>query len=117
MGNLARIATQAADSEYTIYTFEMGAGNSRRHKSWTKRDTKKEMTDALTVAENIFRTGKYGKVEVKQKYFDRRKNRKVDVTLKVFEEKNEKEIDVFAMFLFALVCAAAVFAATSIVNG
>ena len=41
------------------------------------------------MAENIFLTGQYGKVEVKQKYFDQKQNRKVDITLKVFESKSE----------------------------
>lgn len=116
MAGFAERPKKLAGIEYAIYTFDMpmagGSGRSR----WKKRDTRTEMAEALARAEAIFRTGKYGKVEVKQKYFDRKKNRNVDVTLRVYQTKGEKEINLAALFLFAFICAAAAFAATLLIN-
>ena len=71
------------------------------------------MADALKAAEQLFDTGQYSKVEVKQKYFDKKQNRNIDTTLKVFQEiKQKSEVNVFVIFLFAVACGAAAFTAT-----
>lgn len=96
--------------EYSIYTFDMPVSGQKN--KWEKQDVKTEMADAMAAAEKLFKSGKYHKVEVKQKYFDKKKNRNIDMTLKVYEAKAKKEINVVAIFLFAIICGGIAFAVT-----
>lgn len=98
--------------EYSVYTFEKTKNPSDQNK-WHKQGTQTDMGLAISAAERLFESGQYAKVEVKQKYFDKKQNRIVDVTLKVFQEqKKKKEINVFVIFLFAIACGAAAFTTT-----
>lgn len=99
--------------EYTIYTFDQASARN----DWQKHDTLNEMDRALKMAEGLFHTGKYHKVEVKQKYFDKKANRNIDVTLKVFEGAGKrKDLSVLLIVLFAVLCGAAAFGLTYILN-
>ena len=98
--------------EYTIYTFDMPVSGQKSANKWEKQGTKTEMTDAVSHAEKLFKSGKFQKVEVKQKYFDKKKDRNIDMTLKVFEAKPKREINVFMIFAFAVLCGAAAFGIT-----
>lgn len=95
--------------EYTIYTFDQSAGGKSANK-WQKRDTKSEMSAAITVAEDLFKTGKFKKVEIKQKYFDKKKNRDIDMTLKVYEGRGP--ISVTMIFMVAVLCGVLAFVGT-----
>lgn len=67
--------------EYTIMTFD---GET---KSWSSQSMTNEMDAALANAEKLLATGKYEKVEIKQKYFDKKANRLVEGTLKTLDYK------------------------------
>lgn len=101
-------AEKAQGIEYAIYTFEGAKGPAK----WEKKETRSEMSEALAIAEKMFGSGQYSKIEVKQKYFDKKKNRNIDVTLKVFEGGKKFEINALVIFIFALVCGASAFGIT-----
>ena len=92
--------------EYIINTVDQASGESE------KQDVKTEMTEALAAAEEMLKSGKYSKVEVRQKYFDKKKDRDIDVVLKVFEAKKKLEINAAMIFIFAVLCGGLAFAAT-----
>lgn len=96
---------QAAQIEYTIYTFDMAAAKAKasNSNSWKKHATLEDMAKAMAEAENLHQTQKFQKIEVKKKFFDQKTNRTVDMTLKIYETKPPKDFTV----LIAVVCAVA----------
>ncbi len=58
---------------------------------WEKVDTFTDKLTAITTAEDLFRSGQYGRVEIKQKSFNKRVQRHVDSTIVVLGEKTAKE--------------------------
>jgi len=102
--------------EYSIYTFDVPESGQNGQNKWEKRDIKTEISDAIATAKKLFKSGKYGKVEVKQKYFDKKKDRNIDVTLKIFEARSKREINIMIIFLFAILCGGLAFAVTYFLN-
>lgn len=112
---MAKAAIQAQSGaaqgiEYTIYTYETGSDGKER---WQKESVLNDMDKALRNAEQLIDKGPYRKVEVKQKYFDKKTNRVVDMTLKTYESnrKDYQGLVVVLCFLFAVLCGAGAFAA------
>ena len=101
---------------YTIYTFNKQKPGDKAKAKWEKHDPDGDMQAVISQAEKMFKSGKYQKVEVKQKYFDKKKHRNIDMTLKVYEEKAKREINVVAIFLFAIICGIAAFGVTYFIN-
>ncbi len=97
--------------EYTVYVYE-APENGKGGGKWAKKDTHTVLAEAAKQAEEMFKGGKYPKVEIKQKYFDKAKNRNIDVTLKTLEHKKKREISPALILAFALFCGALAFAAT-----
>ena len=98
--------SKAQGIEYTIYARGQDSAKAE------KQDTKTEMTDALAAAEELFKSGKYLKVEVRQRYFDKKQNREIDTVLKAFEGRKKLEINAAMMFVLALLCGGLAFGAT-----
>jgi hypothetical protein len=99
--------------EYMIYVFKDNAGK------WEKNKTLSSLSEAQQQADVLFKTGQYQKVEIKQKFFDKKKNRNIDTTLKVLEQatgKRKREIGIVTIALFAVICGALAFAATWFFN-
>lgn len=112
MADAAAQQEQDQGIEFSVYTYEKAKASGDQTK-WHKQGTQTQMADAISAAEKLFNSGQYSKVEVKQKYFDKKQNRNIDVTLKVFQEKKQKaEVNVFVILLFAVACGAAAFTAT-----
>ncbi|MCB9990345.1 MAG: hypothetical protein H6867_03065 [Rhodospirillales bacterium] len=86
--------------EYTIYTYAMKKDGAQSQGTLT------EMGQALSQAEQLLASKKYCKVEVKQKYFDKKQNRDINTTLKVYESKRIPLILIIAVFAVML-CAGA----------
>lgn len=103
---------QAADAnEYAIYTF----GASQTGKSarmWEKKASHAAKGAAIRQAEDLYRTGQYARIEIKQKYFDSRKNRNVDLTLKTLGRKDKRYFRTAAVVLAAAICGVAAFGMT-----
>lgn len=93
--------------EFRIYTQDQ-SGKADKEPTATKT----EMAEAFSAAEEMIQSGKYLKVEVKQKYFDKKKNRDVDMTLKVLHGKKKIEINATMIFVFAVLCGGLAFAVT-----
>lgn len=102
---------QAAQIEYTIYTFDMPK-TKKADSSWKKHSTLDDMGRAINEAESLHQSQKYQKIEVKKKFFDQKKNRVVDMTLKIYESKPRKDNTVLFAALVAIVGSAAAFAAS-----
>jgi hypothetical protein len=109
MADAAERAENGERVEYSIYSFDFPAVSGRAR--WKKQDSRTEMADALAAARTIFRTGKYGKVEIRRKYYDPKLSRHVDATLKVFENRNDP-----AMFFFPFLFSLAVFIFTYVLR-
>ncbi len=108
---MGQAAEKEQGIEYSIYTFDAPKGGKSANK-WERRDTQTEMAAAMKTAESLFASGKYQKVEVKQKYFDKKQNRNIDMTLKVYEARKKKEINIVAITLFAVLCGGLAYAIT-----
>jgi tRNA U38,U39,U40 pseudouridine synthase TruA len=103
---------QAAQIEYTIYTFDMPTPKQKADNSWKKHATLDDMSRAMQEAENLHQTQKFQKVEVKKKFFDQKKNRIVDMTLKTFETKPKKDFTILIAAVAAILLGAGAFAAS-----
>jgi hypothetical protein len=108
---MAKTAAQSADSgiEYSVHTFAKDeSGKDRVQVQGVTNDMEK----ALKAAENLCDSGQFSKVEVKQKYFDKKNNRNIDMTLKVFAYKKKSGALAIVGFLaLALAGGGAAFAA------
>lgn len=98
--------------EYSVYSHDQPKGGQKGPTSWEKQDAFSDMAEALKKAESLFDTGQYSKVEVKQKYFDKKKNRNVDTVLRVYEGKKKKSHGTIYILLFAVLCGIIAFAVT-----
>lgn len=76
---------QVAQIEYTIYTFDLPVMKTKGDISWKKHSTINDMSAAISAAEDLLKTRKFQKIEVKKKFFDPKQNRPVDMTLKVLK--------------------------------
>ena len=98
----------SADSgiEFSIYTFE------KDQNRWQKHSVTNDMHKAIAAAEKLLDSGQYEKIEVKQKYFDKKTNRTVDVSLKTLVgKKKSKVLPIVALLLLALLAGGGAFAA------
>ncbi len=102
---------QAAQIEYTIYTFDMPVPKQKGDNSWKKHATLDDMGKAMSEAESLLESKKFQKIEVKKKFFDQKKNRVVDMTLKIFETSPKKDYTVLIAVFMALIGGLAAFAA------
>lgn len=112
MATSAQQTDKTQGIEYSIYTFDASDGG----KKGEKQDVKSEMRDALALAEELVKSGKYKKVEVTQKYFDKKKNRNIDMTLKTLHAKKKLEINAAMIFVFAVLCGAVAFGLTYVLT-
>lgn len=104
---------QAQGIEYAIYTFEKApSGGGKSGNAWERHDVSGDMQVALAQADTLFGSGRYRKIEIRQKYFDKKKNRNIDMVLKTLELQKKREINLLMVFAFALLCGAAAFGAT-----
>lgn len=103
---------QAANIEYTIYTFDMPVPKQKGDNNWKKHATLEDMSKAMQEAEGLLKTQKFQKIEVKKKFFDQKKNRTVDMTLKVFETMPKKDYTIAIVIVASILCGAGAFAAS-----
>ena len=94
--------------EYSVYTFG-GEKNGKRKPSWKKQMTSEDMHKAIQEAETLFNSDKYGRVEVKKKYFDPKNKRTVDMSIKTFEKEKKKEINVLTILIGGIIFAVIAF--------
>lgn len=102
---------QAAQIEYTIYTFDMPVAKKKGDINWKKHSTITDMAKAMAEAETLLETRKFQKIEVKKKFFDQKKNRAVDMTLKVYEAKPKKDLTIPLAAACAMIGGGGAFAA------
>lgn len=69
--------------EYNVYSY---SNDDSPRSCWQKCGTSEEPLSAISQAETLFRSGQYKKVEVKQRYYDRRTQQNIDETWRVFEK-------------------------------
>jgi hypothetical protein len=101
---------QAAQIEYTIYTFDMPMAKQKGDNSWKKHATLDDMGKAMNEAESLHQSQKYQKIEVKKKFFDQKKNRVVDMTLKIYESTPKKDYTTVLLVLLAVAGSVGAFA-------
>lgn len=106
------VQAQAAQIEYTIYTFDMPKTRQKGDNSWKKHASLDDMTKAISEAETLHNSQKFQKIEVKKKFFDQKKNRTVDMTLKVYESRPKKNYTVLFLILLAVLGTGGAFAAS-----
>jgi len=96
--------------EYAVYTFKSSEQNQVNARIWERKATHGELLAAINQADELFKTGRYLKVEIKQKYFDRKKKRNTDVTLRVWGAHRFKGIKREAVVIaVSALCGLAVF--------
>lgn len=80
--------SSAKDSsiEYTVITTDAKTGAAQA------QGMTNEMDKAISSAEKLLTTGDYAKIEIRQKYFDKKANRQVEGTLKTLEYKKPSSI-------------------------
>ncbi len=104
--------SQAAQIEYSIYTYDMPSPGQKGESKWQKHSTVDDMIKAMVQAQGLYDSEKFQKIEVKKKFFDQKKNRVVVMTLKVFERSPKKDNSTMIAIVFALVCGVGAFAAS-----
>lgn len=97
---MMRDPSAAANTEYTIYTFQQDSG-AKCQARWHRHDTLCDLERALEKAGSLFDSGDFCKVEIKQKHTDPKTSRVVDTTLKVLERKSAKNIRTRLLALMA----------------
>lgn len=68
--------------EYNIYSYSNDTGPRA---CWKKCGSTDHPESAISHAEELYKSGQYKKVEVKQRYFDSKTRRNIDHTCHVFE--------------------------------
>ncbi|MFN3826090.1 MAG: hypothetical protein ACK4NR_00520 [Micavibrio sp.] len=68
--------------EYNVYSY---SNDDSPRACWQKCGTSDEAQSAISQAKDLFRSGQYKKVEVKQRYYDNRTRQNIDETWRVFE--------------------------------
>lgn len=96
--------------EYSVYTFD-GRKSGKRDATWHKALTSKDMHHALKTAQNLFGTNKFGKVEVKKKYYDEKNDRTIDMSIKTYEKK-KKGVNIFTILFSGIILAVIAFFVT-----
>lgn len=100
-----------SDIEYSVYTFG-GKKNGKRKANWHKHMTSEDMHKALEEAEKLFESNKFGRIEVKKKYYDSKNSRTVDMAIKVFEKKPKKTLNIPTIIIGGIILAVVAFAIT-----
>jgi hypothetical protein len=77
-------------TEYVIYVFEKSQAARRRAGSWLRHSTRANLAQAKQEAGALLNTGLYQKIEIQQKFLDRRRRRTIGVTLKIIEGRKNK---------------------------
>lgn len=72
--------------EYVVYTFQRC--DKKQQEKWQLQDSFEDQQEALSVARNLFDSGAFCRVEVKEKYTNIAVGHISDTTLKVFEQRN-----------------------------
>lgn len=102
---MANAKAPDASIEYSIFTQAKG-------ESWQPQGVTNEMEKALASADKFLESGKYEKVEIKQKYFDKKANRLVEGTLKTLTYKKPSSIlPVIGLLVLAVAAGGGSFAA------
>jgi hypothetical protein len=106
-------ATQATEQsiEYSIYVHHHPA-SQKTPESEMVGDTSTNMKEVMKKAEDLHASGKYHKVEIKQKYFDPKNNRKIDMTLKILEGRAKKPVSLLLIIFLAVSCGVGAFGLT-----
>ncbi|HEY0900502.1 MAG TPA: hypothetical protein VGD95_00130 [Micavibrio sp.] len=73
--------------EYNIYSY---SNDDNPRACWQKCGSAPHPQSAMIHAENLFNTGQFKKVEVKQRYYDARAGRNIDETWRVFEQDSQR---------------------------
>ena len=79
--------------EYVVYTFQRC--DKKQQEKWQLQDSFDDQREALTVAKNLFESGAFCRVEVKEKYTNIAVGHISDTTLKVFERRNRMPMKKF----------------------
>lgn len=72
--------------EYIVYTFQRC--NKKHQDKWQLQESFENEREAMFVAKNLFDSGQFCRVEVKEKYTDSLHGHISDTTLKIFERKS-----------------------------
>ncbi len=78
---------QLQPPEYTIYTYARARPKNRQPENWQYHATLDDPVAAMSAAEDLYRTQKFTRVEIKKKFFDERRGRLADCTFRVFESR------------------------------
>ena len=108
----SKAAARRQGSEYAVYTFGIPEQDNVHSRMWEKKASHAAVDAAVRQAEDLFRTGQYRKIEIKQKYFDRRRNRNVDLTLKTLGQKENRRLRTAVAVALAMASGALAFAVT-----
>ena len=79
--------------EYVVYTFQRC--DKKQQEKWQLQDSFDDQREALTVARNLFESGAFCRVEVKEKYTNIAVGHISDTTLKVFEHRSRMPMKKF----------------------
>lgn len=101
--------------EYSIYVHHLP--KAKKDKAFELLETTTNMDEAMKKADELYASGEFKKVEVKQKYFDPKNNREIDMVLKTLELKIKKPLSLPVIILLAVACGAASFGLTVFLVG
>ena len=112
MGRTAVQDGSDTGAEYAVYTFGVLDMDQINPRMWEKKASHMVRAAAIMQAEELYKTGQYLKVEIKQKYFDKKRNRHVDQTLRTLGLSRRWLLRTVMAVAFAMICGLAAFQAT-----
>jgi hypothetical protein len=95
--------------EYNIYSY---SNDDNPRACWQKCGSADQPELAINHAEELYNSGQFSKVEVKQKYYDLRTQRNIDETWRVFEKGGRRTSPSTLIIGFAVTSAIIAFAWT-----
>lgn len=98
-----------SDTEFTIYTFQAGQHPDCACQ-WHRHESTADMGQALGVAQTLYDTGKYSRIEVRRRHFDDRACRMTDTVLKNYQDAGLVGFNTMTILMFAFLCGITAFA-------
>lgn len=101
--------TRFLETEYTIYAYHSYDEKKLGYNRWQRVTTSTDEAQAISKAEQLFKSQLYPKIEIKKKIFDNKKGRHKDTTFKIYENKPKKNHLILSATLLLAVVSAGLF--------
>lgn len=106
---IKHLVVPKSGAEYIVYTFPHARYEPNREhlKNWSKHKSLNDIKEAINVAENLFLSGQYIRVEVKQRYLNKN-NQRIDKVYFAYDSQQIVPLYNAALLLGSLIISIAI---------